>query len=221
MDSDTGNTLENPKIGQSQGMSELTALALVCTLKSGDEPSSSALLGQQVLDALAEHDCSGELVRVADHDVAFGVSKDEGDGDGWPALRKKMLAADILVIATPIWMGQPSSVCKMALERLDAELAETDEDGRLSTYPKVAGIAVVGNEDGAHHSVAEIAQALNDTGFTLPANASTYWVGEARGAVDYNDLDDTPEKTAAATKTLATNAAHLARTLKTNPYPPA
>ena len=202
-------------------MSELTALALVCTLKSGDEPSSSALLAQQVLDALGEHDVSGEIVRVADHHVAFGVSKDEGDGDGWPAVRDKMLAADILVIATPIWMGQPASVCKMALERLDAELAETDDEGRLSTYPKVAAIAVVGNEDGAHHSVAEIAQALNDTGFTLPANGATYWVGEAMGSVDYNDLDETPEKVAAATKTLAANTAHLARLLRSSPYPPA
>jgi multimeric flavodoxin WrbA len=201
-------------------MAHLNALVLVCTLKSGDEPSSSALLGQQVLDALAEHECSGELVRVADHNVAFGVSKDEGHGDGWPAIRDKMLAADILVIATPIWMGQPASVCKVALERLDAELAETDDQGRMSTYGKVAAVAVVGNEDGAHHTVAEVAQALNDTGFTFAANASTYWVGEAMGSTDYNDLDETPDKTAGTTKTLAANVAHLARLLKSAPYPP-
>lgn len=200
-------------------MAQLTCLGLVCTLKSGDAPSSSELLAQQVLDALAEHDVTGELVRVADHQVAYGVSKDEGDGDGWPAIREKMLAADILLIATPIWMGQPASVCKVALERLDAEIGETDDQGRMSTYGKVAAIAVVGNEDGAHHTVAEVAQALNDTGFTLPANASTYWVGEAMGSTDYNDLDETPEKTAGTTKTLAANAAHLARLLKSETYP--
>lgn len=200
-------------------MAQLTCLGLVCTLKSGDAPSSSELLAQQVLDALAEHDVTGELVRVADHQVAYGVSKDEGDGDGWPAIREKMLAADILLIATPIWMGQPASVCKVALERLDAEIGETDDEGRMSTYGKVAAIAVVGNEDGAHHTVAEVAQALNDTGFTLPANASTYWVGEAMGSTDYNDLDETPEKTAGTTKTLAANAAHLARLLKSETYP--
>ncbi|MCW2783721.1 MAG: flavodoxin [Marmoricola sp.] len=202
-------------------MSDLKALGLVCTLKRGGGPSSSALLGQQVLDALAEHGCKGELIRVADRQVAFGVSKDEGDGDDWPAIREKMLEADILLIATPIWMGQPSSVCKMALERLDAELGETDDEGRLSTYPKVAVMAIVGNEDGAHHSVAEISQALNDTGFTLPANAATYWVGEAMASTDYNDLGSTPEKTAGTTKTLATNAVHLARLLKDAPYPAA
>lgn len=202
-------------------MTDLNALALVCTLKDGDAASSSALLAQQVLDALGRHGCTGELVRVADRNVAFGVSTDEGDGDGWPAIREKMLAADVLLIATPVWMGQPSSVCKMTLERLDAELSETDDQGRLSTYPKVAAIAVVGNEDGAHHCVAEIAQALNDVGFTLPASAATYWVGEAMGSVDYKDLDETPEKTATTTRTLAANVAHLARLLKTEPYPPA
>lgn len=202
-------------------MSDLKVLGLVCTLKSGDAPSSSELLGQQVLDALSEHGATGELVRVADHNVAFGVSKDEGDGDGWPAIREKVLAADILLIATPIWMGQPASVCKVALERLDAEISETDDEGRLSTFGKVGVIAVVGNEDGAHHSVAEIAQALNDTGFTIPANGSTYWVGEAMGSTDYNELDETPEKTAGTTKTLAANAAHLARLLKAEGYPPA
>lgn len=201
-------------------MASLQALALVCTLKQGDAPSSSELLAQQVLDALAAHDCSGEVVRVADQGVKFGVTKDEGDGDGWPALRRKMLAADILVIATPIWMGQPSSVCKMTLERLDAELAETDDAGRMSTFGKVAAIAVVGNEDGAHHSVAEISQALNDTGFTLAATASTYWVGEAMGSTDYQDLDETPQKVADTTKMLASNAAHLARLLKSAAYPP-
>ena len=197
----------------------LTALVLACTLRPSPAESSSVLLGQQVLDALAEHAVSGELVRVVDHTVRFGVSTDEGEGDEWPSIREKMLAADILLIATPIWMGQPSSVAKMALERLDAEISETDDAGRMSTYPKVAVMAVVGNEDGAHHSVAEISQALNDTGFTLPANAATYWVGEAMGSTDYNDLDETPEKTASTTKMLAANAAHLARVLRENPYP--
>lgn len=200
-------------------MTTINALALVCTLKkTGD--SSSQLLATQVLDELKQYDVDGEVVRVAEHDVAFGVSKDEGDGDAWPSIREKVLAADIVLISTPIWMGQPSSVCKMTLERLDAELSETDSEGRMAMYPKVAAVAVVGNEDGAHHSTAEIAQALNDVGFSIPASASTYWVGEAMGSVDYQDLDKTPEKTAGTTKTLAANAAHLARLLKAANYPP-
>ena len=107
-------------------MTSLKALALVCTLKKASASSSSELLARQVLDELEQHDCTGELIRVADRAVAFGVSTDEGDGDGWPEIRERLLAADILLVATPIWMGQPSSVCKLTLERLDAELSETD-----------------------------------------------------------------------------------------------
>lgn len=201
-------------------MSTLNALALVCSLKPSPAESSSELLARQVLTDLADHDVDGEVVRVVDHDVRFGVSTDEGDGDQWPMIREKLLAADILVIATPIWMGQPASVAKVVLERLDAELAETDEQGRLLMYGKVAGVAVVGNEDGAHHVTASVLQALNDVGFTIPAGGSTYWVGEAMGKVDYKDAGPKPETTGAAAKTLAAHAAHLARMLKERPYPP-
>jgi multimeric flavodoxin WrbA len=147
------------------------------------------------------------------------VQIDEGDGDGWPAIRQKMLEAEILVIATPIWLGQPSAVCKMVLERLDAELGETDDEGRMLTYGKVGGVAVVGNEDGAHHVSAEVYQALSDVGLTVPANGVTYWVGEAMQGTDYQDKDPRPETTATTTKTLAANVAHLARLLKASPYP--
>jgi multimeric flavodoxin WrbA len=154
-----------------------------------------------------------------DHDVRFGVSTDEGDGDGWPALRRRVLAADILVLATPIWMGQPASVAKMTLERLDAELSETDESGRPTLYGKVAIVGVVGNEDGAHRVIADSLQALNDVGFSAAAAAGTYWVGEAMGSVDYKDLEEKPEKTRAATRTAAANAAHLAKLLAGAPFP--
>jgi len=202
-------------------MEPLQALVLNCTLKPSPAESSSELLATELIAALAENDVSSELIRVVDHDVKFGVNTDEGNGDAWPDIRSKMLAADLLVIATPIWMGQPSSVCKMVLERLDAELSETDDQGRLLTFGKVAAVATVGNEDGAHHVSAEVFQALCDVGFTLPSSASTYWVGEAMQATDYKDKDPRPEKTAQTTSDIARNAAHLARLLKASPYPPA
>jgi multimeric flavodoxin WrbA len=205
--------------GHGRGMTSLRALVLNCTLKPAPTASSTDLLGDEVLDALAEHDVAGEAIRVVDERVRFGVQTDEGDGDGWPAIRKKLLDADILVLATPIWLGQPSAVCKMVLERLDAELAESDGQGRMLTYDKVAAVGVVGNEDGAHHVTAELYQALGDVGFTIPANGVSYWVGEAMQAVDYRDKDPRPEKTQQTTKTLAANAAHLARLLKEHPYP--
>ncbi|WP_149204960.1 flavodoxin family protein [Actinotalea subterranea] len=198
----------------------LSAVVLVGSLKPSSQPSSSEVLGRQVLEALGHHGVTGDVVRLTDHDIRPGVEVDMGAGDAWPALRARVLAADILVVATPIWMGQPSSVTKRALERLDAELSETDDEGRMLTWGKVALVAVVGNEDGAHHVSAEVFQALDDVGFTLPAGAVTYWVGEAMGSVDYKDLEGIPEKVATTTATAASNAAHLARLLKAAPYPP-
>ena len=197
----------------------LSALVLNCTLKPSPQSSSTETLGRQLLDELQTHKVSGELVRVVDHSVRFGVTTDEGDGDEWPALREKILAADILVLATPIWMGQPGSVAKMVMERLDAELGETDDEGRPSMFGKVAVVAVVGNEDGAHHVSAEVYQGLSDVGFTIPPQAVTYWVGEAMGATDYQDLPSTPERTAQTTRTAAANAAHVARFLRDHNYP--
>jgi multimeric flavodoxin WrbA len=137
-------------------MEPLRALILTCTLKPSPTPSSSELLAGEIATALKQHDVESETLRVVDHRVKFGVGLDEGEGDEWPAIRKKLMAADLLVIATPIWLGQPSAVCKLVLERLDAELGEKDEHGRLRTFGKVAALGVVGNEDGAHHVTAEV-----------------------------------------------------------------
>ena len=197
----------------------LTAFALVCSLKPSPARSSSELMATQVLDALAKHGVTGSLERVLDHDVKPGVEADMGDGDEWPALRARILAADIFVLATPTWMGHPSSVAARVLERLDAELSDTDDAGRPRTYGKVAVVAIVGNEDGAHKISADVFQALNDVGFSLAAGAATYWNGEAMGKVDYQDLDETPEQVATTTASLAANAAHLARLLSADGYP--
>lgn len=197
----------------------LHALALNCTLKPSPAVSSTERLAREVLDALEDHGVEGEHVRVVDLDIRPGVEKDMGDGDEWPRLRDKILAADILVFATPTWMGQTTSVGQRVLERLDAELSETDAEGRPTMFGKVAIVAVVGNEDGAHHICADVFQALDDVGFTIPAQGCTYWNGEAMGSVDYVDLDHRAESTDAATATAAANAAHLAGLLAASAYP--
>jgi multimeric flavodoxin WrbA len=199
----------------------LTAFALNCTLKSGDseEESSTDRLIRDMLRAMEPHGVSGEVVRAADHAIPPGVRSDEGEGDDWPALRRRVLAADIFILGTPIWLGQPSSVAKRVLERMDAFLSETDDRQRMPAAGKVAVVAVVGNEDGAHHCHAATFQALNDVGFTIPANGGAYWVGEAMQAVNYVDLDGIPEKVQATLDMLASNAAHLARVLKAQRYP--
>jgi multimeric flavodoxin WrbA len=137
----------------------------------------------------------------------------------WPGLRRKVLDAEIFILGTPIWLGQPSSVCKRVLERMDAFLGETDDEGRMVSYGRVACVAVVGNEDGAHHVTAELYQALADVGFTIPANAVSYWVGRAMQKTNYIDLEVTPEEVATATAMLASNAVHLAKLLAKQPYP--
>jgi multimeric flavodoxin WrbA len=197
----------------------LRALALNCTLKPSPAPSSTDKILGEVIEQLSAQGVQTELVRVVDFDVRPGVEKDMGDGDAWPNIREKVIAADILVLGTPTWMGHPSSVAARVLERLDAELSETDDDGRPILFGKVAIAAVVGNEDGAHKISADLFQALNDVGFTIPAQGVTYWNGEAMQAVDYNDLPETPEKTAATNKTVAANAAHLATLLAGSNYP--
>ena len=130
------------------------------------------------------------------------------------------MEAHIFVIGTPIWLGQPSSVAKRVLERLDAFLGESDEGGRMPAHGKVAAVAVVGNEDGAHHVSAELFQALNDVGFTISAGAVTYWVGEAMHTTNYDQLPAVPEKTAQTTKAVAVAATHVATLLKAKGYPP-
>ena len=207
--------------GTSDAMTEpvsLRALALVCSLKPSPAPSSSEKMAREVLDALGDG-VTGEVVRVVDHDVGPGVEVDMGEGDEWPAIREKLLAADILVVATPTWVGHMSSVAQRVLERLDGELSETDDSGRPLIAGTVAVTAVVGNEDGAHKITADLMQGLNDMGFTIPAQGGTYWNDEAMGGRDYKDLDETPEAVASTTATLAENAASLARALKTSPYP--
>lgn len=202
-------------------MASLSAIALVCTLKKSPAESSSDLLARQLLGELARHEVTGEMVRVVDHVLRPGVTRDEGDGDEWPDLRARIAAADILVMATPTWVGHMSSVAQRVLERLDAELSETDGAGRPAMFGKVALAAVVGNEDGAHKITADLFQALNDIGFTVPAQGATYWNGEAMSGVDYLDLDDIPDPVASTNATAARNAAHLAGLLRTAQYPPA
>jgi multimeric flavodoxin WrbA len=199
----------------------LKAFGLNCSLKSerGKETSSTDVLMRQLFAALAKLGAKGDFVRAVDHNIKPGVSSDEGKGDAWPALRRRVVAADIIVIGSPIWLGQPSSVAKRVLERMDAFLGEKDDRGRMPSYGKVAIVAVVGNEDGAHHVSAEVAQALFEVGFTIPAGGATYWVGEAMGSKEYKDFSRPPKVVAQWTAMLASNTVHLARLLKADGYP--
>ena len=197
----------------------LTALALNCTLKAEGESSTDAMVAV-LAEAFAQYDVTvTESIRIAAIDVKTGVTSDEGDGDAWPGVREKILAADILILGTPIWMGQMGSVAKRVLERMDAFLSEADDKGRMPSTGKVAVAAIVGNEDGAHIASAQIFQSLNDTGFTIPAAAACYWVGEAMHKTDFKDMPETPDKIRETAAMTASNAAHLAKLLRQENYP--
>ncbi len=200
----------------------LKAIALNATLKpsSGDETSSTDKMIDLVKQALTKRGAEWQgTIRLADHDIKPGVTSDEGEGDAWPALRKQILEADILVFGTPIWLGQLPSTAKRVLERMDAFLSETDDQGRMPSTGKVVAVAVVGNEDGAHHVSAELFQGLSDTGWTVPPGGPAYWVGEAMGKIDFKDLPEVPEKVTQTVEMLASNSNHLATLLADKPFP--
>lgn len=196
-----------------------TAIAINCTLKPSGESSTDAMIAI-LAEHFAKHDVVvSETVRIAAHDIKWGVVSDMGGGDAWPEIRGRILDHDILIFGTPIWMGQISSVAKLCLERMDAFLSETDGPGRMPSYSRVAVAAIVGNEDGAHWASSQLFQSLNDTGWTIPAVAACYWVGEAMGSVDFKDLKHRPHKVSETAAMVAANAVHLAGLLKNNPYP--
>ena len=197
----------------------MRALALNCTLTASPGISNTEALTRIVLGRLEQDGVSTRLIRVVDHDVRPGVSSDEGNGDEWPAIRAEILASDILILATPTWLGQPSSIVKRVLERMDAMLSETDDDGRPVAYNRVAGFVVTGNEDGAHHVIAELAQAVIDIGFTVPGQAWTYWNKGPGPGPSYLQTDEGHAWSRTTGEAAAANLVAVARALAQHPLP--
>ena len=197
----------------------MRALILNCTLKPSPATSSTEALASVVIAELEKGGVETEIVRLVDLDIKPGVDSDMGKGDEWPGVREKILAADILIVATPTWLGQHSSVCMRALERMDALIGETDDSGRPIAFGKVAGVVITGNEDGAHHIVASVCQALIDIGFTIPAHSWTYWhLGPGVGP-DYVETDQGHDYSDRVGRNAARNLIALASVLKPQTYP--
>ncbi|MFI2608512.1 flavodoxin family protein [Kitasatospora sp. NPDC018619] len=197
----------------------MRALVINCTLKPSPAASNTEALAGVVADALTARGVSVEAVRAVDLDLKPGVKSDMGDGDQWPRVHAKLLAADILVVASPTWVGRPSSVAQRVLERMDAMISETDDDGVPVAYGKVAGVVVTGNEDGAHHVISEICGGLVDIGYTIPAQAWTYWhLGPGPGP-DYLDDDKGHDWAHSTGRTMAAHLHHVASALAARPWP--
>ena len=193
---------------------------LNCTLKASPQTSNTEALARVLADAFRSEEVECEVVRVVDRAIPAGVESDQGEGDEWPAIREKILDSEILVVASPTWLGQPSSVAKRVLERTDAMLSETDDTGRPVAYNRVAGVVVTGNEDGAHHVISEIAGALIDIGFTVPGQAWTYWNRGPGPGDDYLDSDEGHDWSESTGRAAASNLLHAARALEARPIPP-
>lgn len=200
---------------------KLKALFLNCTLKKSPKTSNTEAFIEHAEKVFKELNVSTEIVRVVDHDVAFGNTSDEGKGDAWPDILKKVKNADILVLATPIWRGDRSAVAKLVGERFDGIMEEgNDKNGQYPTYNKVAGVMVDGNEDGAKKAISSMLFDLSEQGFSIPVNAFSYYVGEAGPGPSYIEAEgDKHEFTNNMMLLMAHNLVHLAKMLKENPYP--
>ena len=127
--------------------------------------------------------------------------------------------ADILIIRTPLWLGEKSSISTLAIVRLYGSSGETNDKGQAIYYNKVSGVIVTGNEDGAKHASASILYSLSHIGFITPPNVDTYWVGEAGTGPSYIDAGQDNDFTKKHVEMLAYNTIHLAKALKSNPIP--
>lgn len=182
--------------------------------------SNTEALARVVLEALERRGVETEMIRVVDRHVPPGISSDEGEGDEWPAIRERVLASRILVIASPTWLGQPSSVAQRVLERMDAMLSEQDDDGRPVAYNHVAGCVVTGNEDGAHHVIGEISVALIDIGFTVPGQSWTYWNKGPGPGPSFLEDEEGHEWSRSTGEAAAANLLAVASALERAPIPP-
>lgn len=197
----------------------MRAVILNCTLNPSPAKSSTEALASPLIAELERHGVGTELIRIADHDVRTGILSDMGGGDAWPAIRAKIVAAEILVIATPTWLGHPASTAQRVLERMDAMLSETNDDGLPVAFNKAAGVVVTGNEDGAHHVIAEVAQGLIDIGFTVPGQAWAYWnMGPGPGP-SYNETDHKHDYSEMLCRNAARNLIAVAKGLQASPLP--
>ncbi|NGP52011.1 flavodoxin family protein [Thioalkalivibrio sp. XN8] len=199
----------------------LSALFLNCTLKpSGTLSHTEALIGV-AREIMAANDIATEVLRPVDYELAPGVYPDMTEHgferDDWPQLSAKVMAADILVVGTPIWLGEESSVCRRLIERLYSESGKLNDQGQYAFYGRVGGCVVTGNEDGVKHCGMTVLYALQHLGYTIPPQADCGWIGEAGPGASYADEGSGgPENdfTQRNTTFMAWNLMHLARLLR-------
>lgn len=207
------------------GFADLKALFVNTSLKRKAAESHTKLLLDASARIMESQGVTVEHLHLAAHDVPPGIYPDMTehgwDVDDWPTIWKTVRAADILIVGTPIWLGEESSICRILIERLYAMSGELNDDGQSIYYNKVGGCVVTGNEDGIKHSAMTIGYALNHLGYTLPPQADCGWIGEAGPGPSYGDPQDDGghvgfdnEFTQRNTTIMTWNCMHLAKLLK-------
>jgi multimeric flavodoxin WrbA len=201
--------------------SDLRALFINCTLKRSPEISNTQGLADISIEIMRRQGVATDVIRAADHNIPAGVWPDMTehgvDADEWPALFERVMGADILVVCTPIWLGDKSSVCTKVVERLYGNSAELNQAGQYAYYGRVGGCLVTGNEDGIKHCSMNVLYSLQHLGYSIPPQADAGWIGEAGPGPSYLDPGSGgPENdfTNRNTTFMTWNLLHLARMLK-------
>ena len=171
--------------------SDLKAVFVNCTLKRSPEPSNTEGLADLSTTIMRRTGVDVTLIRAIDHEIATGVWPDMTEHgwerDDWPAIFEQVIAADILVLMTPIWLGEKSSVCTQVVERLYGNSHLLNDAGQYAYYGRVGGCLVTGNEDGIKHCAMNVLYSLQHLGYTIPPQADAGWIGEAGPGPSYLD----------------------------------
>lgn len=171
--------------------SQLRAVYVNCTLKKSPRQSHTQGLMDVSIRIMREEGVSVDVIRLVDHPVAYGVQPDMREHgwekDAWPELSQRILGADILVIGTPIWLGEKSSVAQLLIERLYSLSGKQNDKGQYLYYGRVGGCLVTGNEDGVKHCAMGILYALQHIGYSVPPQADAGWIGEVGPGPSYLD----------------------------------
>jgi multimeric flavodoxin WrbA len=201
--------------------SDLRAVFVNCTLKPTPQVSNTQGLADIAIEILRRQHVEVDVIRAVDHDIPVGVYPDMTEhgfaSDEWPALFERVMAADILVLCTPIWLGEKSSVCTKVIERLYGNSSQLNAHGQYAYYGRVGGCLVTGNEDGVKHCAMNILYSLQHLGYVIPPQADAGWIGEAGPGPSYLDPGSGgPENdfTNRNTTFMTWNLLHLARMLK-------
>lgn len=216
---------------ESKNFSQLKAIYVNCTLKKSPTESHTDKLMEISKNIMKKEGVEVDEIRLIDHAVASGVYPDMTehgwDKDEWPAISKRVMEADILIVGTPIWLGEKSSEAQKLIERLYALSGQTNEKGQYSFYGKVGGCVITGNEDGVKHCAMGILYSLQHVGYSIPPQADSGWIGEVGPGPSYGDNEWKGEKlekpvgkdsdfTNRNTTFMTYNLMHLAAMLKAN-----